>query len=138
MSIYRRTDRVPLNDLAIGTGQRPPGPMPLVSEDWSKRRAAEPASGLLRPTAAWASGLPAEVQPKALLGKFPRIANLVAVLWKDPDSLRRYVDDLLVDKRGNRQGFPLDVLREIFELRAYFDTLHPPTLQPWDVMNKDE
>jgi hypothetical protein len=138
MSIYRRTDRVPLNDLAIGVGQRPPSAAPTANEDWSKRRAAVPASGLLRPTVAWALELPVDVQPNALLAKFPRVANLVAVLWKDPDSLRRYVDDLLVDKRGNRQGFPLDVLREIFRLRAYFDTLHPPTLQPWDVMNKDE
>jgi hypothetical protein len=138
MSIYRRTDRVPLNDLAIGAVQRPPGAAPPAGENWTKRRASEPASSLLRPTVAWASELPEEVQPKALLAKFPRVANLVAVLWKDPDSLRRYVDDLLVDKRGNRQGFPLDVLREIFKLRAYFDTLHPPTLQPWDVMNKDE
>jgi hypothetical protein len=138
MSIYRRTDRVPLNDLAIGGGHGPLGVRPSVSEDWTRRRASEPANGLLRPTLAWASVLPAEVQPTALMAKFPRVANLVAVLWKDPDSLRRYVDDLLVDKRGSRQGFPLDVLREIFELRAFFDTLHPPTLQPWDVMNKDE
>jgi hypothetical protein len=72
------------------------------------------------------------------MAKFPRVANLVAVLWKDPDSWRRYVDDLLVDKRGNRQGFPLDVLREIFELRGYYDELCPPTLRPWEVMNKDE
>jgi hypothetical protein len=43
-----------------------------------------------------------------------------------------------VDKRGNRQGFPLDVLREIFELRGYYDELCPPTLRPWEVMNKDE
>ena len=138
MSIYRRTDRVPLNDLAFVAGQRPPGGPPTASEDWTKRRTSEPASGLLRPTDAWASELPADVQPKALLAKFPRVANLVAVLWKDPDSLRRYVDDLLVDTRGHRQGFPLDVLREIFELRAYFDALHPLKLQPWEVMNKDE
>lgn len=138
MSIYRRTDRVPLNDLAIGVYQKPVGARPNADEDWTKRRAAEPASGLLRPTAAWASMLPVEVRPNALMAEFPRVANLVAVLWKDPASLRRYVDDLLVDKRGNRQGFPVDVLREIFGLRAYYDELHPPTLHPWEVMNKDE
>jgi len=138
MSIYRRTDRVPLNDLAVGAGQRPLVAPPSTTEDWTRRRASEPASGLLRPTVVWASGLPAEVQPTTLMARFPRVANLVAVLWKDPDSWRRYVDDLLVDKRGNRQGFPLDVLREIFELRGYYDELHPPTLRPWEVMNKDE
>ncbi len=138
MSIYRRTDRVPPNDLAIGMGQRPLGVPPIASEDWTKRRASEPASGLLRPTIAWASVLPAEVQPTTLMAEFPRVANLIAVLWKDPDSLRRYVDDLLVDRRGNRQGFPVDVLREIFALRDYYDELHPPMVRPWEVMNKDE
>jgi len=138
MSIYRRTDRVPLNDLAINTEQRPVGVRSDTSGDWRKRRSLEPANGLLKPTLAWASALPSEAQPRALLTKFPRIANLVAVLWQDPNSLRRYVDDLLVDKRGSRQGFPLDVLREIFALRAYYDEVHPPTLRPWEVMNKDE
>ena len=138
MSIYRRTDRVPPNDLAIGVGQKPLGVPPSANEDWTKRRASQPASGLLRPTIAWASALPAEVQPTTLMAEYPRVANLVAVLWKDPESLRRYVDDLLVDRRGNRQGFPVDVLREIFALRDYYDELHPPTLRPWEVMNKDQ
>jgi hypothetical protein len=138
MSIYRRSDRVPLNDLAIGVAPRPAATRPDTGEDWTKRRAAQPANGLLRPTLAWAATLPEPVQPKALLSKFPRIANLLAVLWQDPNSLRGYMDDLLVDKRGNRQGFPLDVLREILELRALYDTLFPPTLQPWEVMNREE
>ena len=72
------------------------------------------------------------------MSKFPRIANLLAALWQDPNSLRRYVDDLLVDKRGNRQGFPVDVLRELFALRAYYDEMHPRSSRPWEVMNKDE
>ena len=57
------------------------------------------------------------------------------MLWQDPNSLRRYLDDLLVDKRGNRQGFPLDILRELFALRAYYDQLHPESSRPWEVMN---
>jgi len=138
MSIYRRTDRVPLNDLAIGVEQRPTGGLPDAGEDWTKRRSSEPANGLLKPTLTWAHALPADRHPMALMTKYPRIANLLAVLWQDPNSLRRYVDDLLVDKRGNRQGFPLDVLREIFDLRALYDELHPPNLSPWEVMNKDE
>ncbi len=86
----------------------------------------------------WASTLPPDARPSALLAKFPRIANLIAVLWQDPNSLRRYVDDLLVDKRGNRQGFPLDVLRELFALRAYYDEVNPQTSRPWEVMNNGE
>jgi hypothetical protein len=106
--------------------------------DARKRRTAEPAVGLLRPTAIWASTLRPDVRPNALLAKFPRIANLIAALWRDPTSLRRYVDDLLVDKRGNRRGFPLDILSELFALRAYYDELNPQASRPWEVMNNGE
>ena len=140
MSIYRRTDRVPLTDFTVESGREPTtvSPPTRVDADWTKRRLSEPANGLLKPTVVWVSALPADAQPRALMHKFPRIANLVAVLWPDPNSLRRYVDDLLVDKRGNRAGFPLDVLRELFRLRAYYDQLNPETTRPWEIMNKDE
>ena len=109
MSIYRRTDRVPLSDFAIEAQPRPVVAPSRDDADWTKRRFSEPANGLLKPTANWAAALPIEAQPRSLMHKFPRIANLVAVLWQDPNSLRRYVDDLLVDKRGgNRQGFPFN------------------------------
>ena len=138
MSIYRRTDRVPLNDVTVtGTGHATDVPSQNDAH-WQAKRASHPANGLLRPTVNWASALPNEVRPDALLAKFPRIANLLAVLWQDPNSLRRYMDDLLVDKRGNRQGFPIDVLRELFALRAHFDQVHPETTRPWEVMNNGE
>ena len=138
MSIYRRTDRVPLNDLAPATQTRDAGAQAQNDVDWTTQRSKEQAKGLLRPTANWASALPREVVPPALLSKFPRICNLLAVLWQDPGSLRRYLDDLLVDKRGNRKGFPIEILRELFALRAYYDELHPGSSRPWEVMNNDE
>jgi len=138
VSTYRRTDRVPLNDVTVTGTTHAPDIQSKDDEDARKRRAAQPATGLLRPTMSWASTLPADVRPNALLAKFPRIANLIAVLWPDPNSLRRYIDDLIVDKRGNRQGFPLDVLRELLALRAYYDQRNPPTLQPWEVMHNGE
>ena len=137
MSIYRRTDRVPLNDVTVGGEPRPTVAMEQGS-DWTKRRTTEPANGLLKPTFAWASTLPIEVQPRSLLYKYPRIANLMAAMWPDPNSFRRYIDDLTVDKRGSRQGFPVEVLRELFALRAYYDELHPDTSLPWEVMSKKE
>jgi hypothetical protein len=139
MSIYRRTDRVPLNDVTTISGTTHAAEVQSRNDDyWQARRAAQPAHGLLRPTMHWASALPGDTRPNALLNKFPRIGNLLAVLWQDPVSLRRYMDDLLVDKRGNRQGFPLDVLRELFALRAHFDQMNPETSRPWEVMNNGE
>ena len=118
MSIYRRTDRVPLNDVAVhgGAARRRPSSR-KTTRTGAKRRAC--GAGQRPPPAHDQLGVePASATsvPNALLAKFPRIANLLAVLWEDPNSLRRYLDDLLVDKRGNRQGFPLDILRELFAL----------------------
>ena len=138
MSIYRRTDRVPLNDVTVTGTTHAPDVRSQSDEEARKRRAAEPANGLLRPTMNWASALPPDVRPNALLAKFPRIANLIAALWQDPNSLRRYIDDLLVDKRGNRKGFPVNILGELFALRAFYDELNPQSSRPWEVMNNGE
>jgi hypothetical protein len=61
----------------------------------------------------------------------------MAAMWPDPNSFRRYMDDLLVDKRGNRQGFPVDVLRELFELRAYYEEQYPDLSRPWEKLTRN-
>jgi hypothetical protein len=137
MSIYRRTDRVSPNDLHHVEGGPRPAAGPESQAEFTKRRTTEPAKGLLKPTFAWASTLPIEIQPRSLLYKYPRIANLLAAMWPDPNSFRRYIDDLLVDKRGSRQGFPVEILRELFELRAHYDELHPDSTLPWEVMSRN-
>jgi hypothetical protein len=131
MSIYRRTDRIPLSGFEIDRDVQPTATVAGADAESTKRRVSEPVNGLLKPTFAWAATLPVEIQPRALMYRFPRIANLIAAMWQDANSLRRYVDDLLVDKRGNRQGFPVDVLRELFALRAYYDEIHPDASGPW-------
>jgi hypothetical protein len=136
MSIYRRTDRVSPNDVQVDQGTRSPVASSDPEPDWTKRRTKEPANGLLKPTLAWASTLPNEIQPRALMQRFPRIANLLAAIWPDPNSFRRYIDDLLVDRRGNRQGFPVEILRELLELRGYYDEQYPDRTMPWEVMSK--
>jgi hypothetical protein len=72
-------------------------------------------------TAKWAASLPAEVQLPSLLQKLPRIANALARLWQDDVALRQYLDDLLVDRRGSRQGFPPDIHLELVLLREFSD-----------------
>jgi hypothetical protein len=39
---------------------------------------------------------------------------------------------------GPLAGFPIDILRELFALRAYYDELHPGSNRPWEVMNNSE
>lgn len=57
--------------------------------------------------------------PRELEKRFPRILDKIAELWGKPE-LEAYFDDLLLDRRGNRQGFPPEVSSEIF----FLNTLH--------------
>jgi hypothetical protein len=67
---------------------------------------------------AWASSLADDERPAALLHKYPRIANRLALCWNDPALRDRVLDDLLVDRRGGRRGFPPDVQADLLRLRA--------------------
>jgi hypothetical protein len=63
--------------------------------------------------------LPPDFQPRQTSKTFPRIANALAALWSVPEQLTSYLDELLADKRGGRQGFPVRVLSELHALSAY-------------------
>lgn len=60
-----------------------------------------------------------EHYPSNLEAKFKRILDKIVELW-GTTMLDNYFEDLLIDKRGGRQGFPSDVMRDIF----YLHTLH--------------
>lgn len=51
----------------------------------------------------------------AIERRFMRIANELIKRWKGPD-IDAYLESLLIDTRGNRMGFPEDVLEEIMLL----------------------
>ena len=50
--------------------------------------------------------------PRALEGKFSRIFNKILNMWGNPE-LDVYFEGLMVDKRGGRKGFPMDVMNDI-------------------------
>ena len=85
----------------------------------------QPLNSHLPATARWVESLPAEVRPLALIQGFPRIANALARLWQDPIALRRYLDDLLHDRRGGRRGFPPEIHHEVQILREYCEDRYP-------------
>ena len=98
--------------------------MASSSED-RKRRRPQPLNQQLPAAAKWIASLPVEVQPRALLQRLPRIANALARLWQDDVRLRFYLDDLLVDRRGGRHGFPPEILNELLVLREYCEGRYP-------------
>ena len=63
-----------------------------------------------------------EKYPSELEARFERILNRIAELWHTPD-MEAYFDDLLIDKRGGRQGFPPEVGTEIFRLNGLYEDM---------------
>lgn len=51
----------------------------------------------------------------AIEKRFPRIARELCNRWQS-DEIDDYIDSLLLDDRGDRMGFPIDVLDELMFL----------------------
>ena len=54
-----------------------------------------------------------ERYPQKLESRFPRILNSILANWDSPHEQEAFLRDLVVDTRGNRQGFPPGVMEEI-------------------------
>jgi hypothetical protein len=135
MSIYRPVNRSPRSDVhhvaerGVGSqGDKQQGVPRAPEQNWTGRRKAKPAEFLFPTTMRWMVTLPSEFQPTAIGKAFPRIANTLAALWTRPEAFTSYLDDLLIDKRGARQGFPIDALAELHALRAYYAVSRPDRL----------
>ena len=56
--------------------------------------------------------------------KYPRIVEKVEILWGTV-GMGRYFHELLFDERGDRAGFPPDVMAELFALNNYNESMRP-------------
>jgi hypothetical protein len=90
-----------------------------VSADFARQRRASPVAVLLPSTRKWLDALPRRVRPHSLCESYPRVANLIAATWEDTEGLRAYLDELLIDRRGGRRGFPPDVSNDVRTLRSH-------------------
>lgn len=99
-----------------GQGATPSETMP---GDLRKARDAAPIS-LLNPTVKWMRSLPADVRPQKLAHAYPRVANLLAAAWPDPGVFRERLNEVLFTDRTNRQGFPVEVAKELLRLNEHF------------------
>ncbi len=66
-----------------------------------------------------ANKIPAEIAVEVLilLETFPRIGNRTALLWGTVD-LQNYLNTLIVDERGGREGFPHPVAEAILRIHG--------------------
>lgn len=109
----------PVNRIKRDEPAGPEGSLELM-----RQRRAPPLAFLLPDTREWLDTLPRKAQPYALCTLYPRIANLIAVKWADMKALSAYLDELLVDRRRGRRGFPPEVLNDLCVLREYHAAFH--------------
>jgi hypothetical protein len=54
---------------------------------------------------------------------FPHVVNKLAPFGYQPARMVECLDDLLIDDRPNREGFPFPVVAELSDLRAFYARL---------------
>lgn len=85
----------------------------------SARSATDSKSEVLSDLAhSWVRELPLASRPLELCNVYPRVANRIAESWGNPTMTTAVLDDLLVDHRGGRKGFPVLVATELLRLEA--------------------
>ncbi len=52
--------------------------------------------------------------------RFPHVIEALARDWAEPSRMNATLDEVVFDARGNRSGFPLEVLLELAELRSRY------------------
>ncbi|MDB5820663.1 MAG: hypothetical protein JWQ11_4303 [Rhizobacter sp.] len=89
---------------------------------------------LSRSGVAWKTSIPTSIRPHELCAQYPRIANRLALCWNDALLTERVFDDLLLDRRGKRKGFPGEVASELLHLRVFYAKHHKSALRNglWD------
>jgi hypothetical protein len=79
--------------------RRPPQPLTIASHQLAidLARSGDPVPGLAR--------------------RYPHVLNQISAVWADLPVAAELIDDLLVDRRGGRRGFPSEVLAELLTVR---------------------
>jgi hypothetical protein len=77
--------------------------------------------------------IPSEIRPSIIVSKFPHIMNLISKSWHEPKEFVKTLDELLMDDRRNRMGFPFAIIVELTDLREhYFSAVRPEARKLWD------
>lgn len=74
---------------------------------------------------------PRSGNPCALEEKHPRLIKRLSALWPNAECIN-FIDSLIIDDRGGRQGFDEDVMKEILLLKEMLIELNPGADDPWE------
>ena len=65
--------------------------------------------------------LPVDLSLIQLFAEYPRVLNKIAMAWGDHRAFFALMDDLMIDKRGGRDGFPFSVALELSRLTDHYE-----------------
>ena len=80
----------------------------------------EPREGLNDAGKAFLAQMSAKTPLELTAARFPHILNKLSPFAYQPSMMVRALDQLLIDDRTHRQGFPFDVLIELGDLREVY------------------
>lgn len=82
-------------------------------------------------THVWIHSIPSSLHPKQLCRSHPHLANRLAACWGDATRVAAFMDDVLIDKRGNRKGVSERVRNELVRLKRHHDKCARSSWWPW-------
>src|ERR1051325_4871828 len=88
---------------------------------WETRRRAPLATdrALAGTTLEWLGHLPVQIRPSSMVERYPRIVNRIAETWYSASRCQQTFEELLVDHRGGRKGFPFEIEAELKRLVSH-------------------
>jgi hypothetical protein len=97
---------------------------PAMQTNWRPaRETLTPSNSVLTDEVLkWLVHLPKDIRPHSVAKQYPHIANRIVEAWAYPPKCEKFLDQLLLDQRGDRQGFPIEVAQELMTLKTYFHT----------------
>jgi hypothetical protein len=79
--------------------------------------------------------LPSDLSLIHLYADFPHVLDKIAVAWGDHAAFYALMDDLLIDKRGGRSGFPFKTALELSRLAEHYEQyVSKRPKSKWDVI----
>jgi hypothetical protein len=104
-----------------------------MTQETSGKYAKQNAIDLSPAASKWLTCLDEKVRPRHLPEQYPRIVNRMVELWQHPALMRTYFQELMVETRGNRAGFPDAVMVELGSLKHHYNrVLFPIKIDVWE------
>ncbi len=63
--------------------------------------------------------------PHLLSQKYPHVLSRIIEAWESPEAIDACFQDLMFAEPRRKQGFPVDVMTEIFAIAKFHDSVYP-------------